>query len=128
MRYLLIFCVFIASCTQPNSKAVKAYKNIATEKLGGPPVFLMNSSSTYVLCKVEEKGTSLEPRNSIRYMVINIKNSDEIINRSLDGGSVKWNSEYEIAETIIPGNMRQGETQADYTKVFDVRTGEQVAK
>ncbi len=100
------------------------YKSVATKKLGEDVNYVLNDSKTYVLCTYEVAGSSQQPRNSLNYLVIKIKDNSIVMENRVDGGTVSWYDDNEIEVYLTPGMVRKDQTADDFKTLYNVVTGE----
>lgn len=129
----IVLVLLLASCgasKKGNSTQVNGnkYIELASEKLGDKVIYKMNESKTYVLCISEIKGTVHQPRNTLSYMVINIKDNDVALEDKIDGGTVKWSGDGEIEVFRTPGIMRDDQTRDDFITLYNIETGKSYPK
>ena len=125
----IILILVLASCgaskkSNSTQTADNKYNELATEKLGEDVSFTMNNSKTYVLCISEVKGTVKQPRNMLSYMVIKLSDNTTVLEKKVDGGTVKWFNDMEIEVYLTPGIMRNDQTSDDYTTIYNVESRE----
>lgn len=139
-NFILMLCVFsIFSCantkknnskenSQTNSKAdtTMNYEQLAKHKLNftnkAEEKFecIKNTAKTFVLCTKTLEGTVMQPRNSIQYVVYDTKTNEMVYEGNIDGGSVKWYDKNRLEIYQQPGMMREGQTQDDIIKIYDL--------
>ncbi len=114
------------SASTPDS--TETYKKVVVNKLGEGVLYIANKSNSYVLCIKETKGSSLQPRNNINYLVIKLSDNTIALENKVDGGTVNWFSETEIEVYRTPGIMRDDQTRDDFITLYNVETGKSYPK
>ncbi|MCB0494992.1 MAG: hypothetical protein KDC79_02560 [Cyclobacteriaceae bacterium] len=104
------------------------FEEVATKKLGEGLTYYKNDSKTYVLCVHEVPGTNLQPRNSLSFVVIRLKDDKIVLQQNISGGKVNWFSDREIEVFRTPGIVRPDESRDDYTTLYNVITGASYSK
>ena len=79
-----------------------------------------NTDKTYVLCKKTSEGTVQQPRNSISYVVYDMKTNELVYEGYVDGGHVKWYDTHRLEIFQQMGMPIEGMTQDDMIKIYDV--------
>lgn len=131
---IYIFLVlFITSCgaSKVSNSAQESdanYKVIATEKLRGEITYTMNEVKSHVLCVSEIKGTPKQPRNTLSYLVIKIKDNSTALENKIEGGTVNWYDNTEIEVYRTPGIMRDDQSRDDFVTLYNVETGKSYPK
>lgn len=125
---IVILGVFNANCgssIMSNSTQAKTatYKEIAVKKLGQGVAYSINDSKTYVLCVSDLKGTAQQPRNSLSYVVIKLKDNSILLEDKFEGGTVSWSGDAEIEVFRTPGIIREDQTRDDFITFYDVESG-----
>ncbi len=116
---LLYGCSKTASVTTASER----YKDVAINKYKEGYNFYPSVNNKYVLCTKEIAGTTMNPANHIDFFVYDIVEEIIVMEKSVDNGKVKWYSDFQIEVLSIPGNMAQGQTLDDYTKVYNLESG-----
>ncbi len=62
-----------------------------------------NTNKTFVLCKNTVDGTRMQPRNSISFVVYNMKTNELVYESYVNGGSVSWYETNRIARLSKAG-------------------------
>ena len=102
------------------------YEELAKQKLNfnnqGEEKFecIENMDTTFVLCKVTIEGTVMQPRNSIRYAVYNIKTNEMVYEGNVDGGFVRWYDKNRLEIYQQLGIPMEGISRDDMIKIYDV--------
>ena len=121
---LIIFgLVFSLACVNGKTQSSN-YKSVSEEKLSGKIEHVFSPDSSYVLSYVETKGTAKQPQNNIKYIVHDLKADKVVYEDALDNGSVSFYNDHAIKIVMIPGIMREGQSQDDFTYVYDLKTKE----
>ena len=134
MNRLLVFFVltYITSCasssTSTSSQGEGEYKEVATKALGDNVEYKLNDSKTFVLCVNEVSGTVKQPRNSLSYLVINLKDNSISLENKVDGGTVSWYKDNLLQVYLTPGTMRDDQTRDDFITLYNVETGKSFPK
>lgn len=81
---------------------------------------IKNTDKSFVLCKKTIAGTVVQPRNSISFVVYNMKTNELVYEGYVDGGSVGWYDTNSLAIYQRHGNPREETTTADMTRIYDV--------
>jgi len=100
------------------------YKDVAINKYKEGYNFYISGDNKYVLCIKEKEGTAINPANHIDFFVYDVKEEIIVLEKAIDKGKVKWYSDFQIEVLSIPGNMAQGQTLDDYTKVYNLKSGD----
>ena len=127
----VVLVFFITSCNShkvATSNTEEAYKEVVKERLGEDVLYLLNKPKTYVLCIKEIKGTTLQPRNTVNYIVVKIDNNAVVLENKIEGGSVSWASKNEVEVFRIPGIVRKDQSRADFITLYNVETGKSYPK
>lgn len=106
----------------------EAYMSLAKERLGDNSVYTPNKDKSFVLCVNEKEGTARLPNSTIKFFVYDLKGAQIPFEQSLNAGYVKWISTNEIEYYSTPGMMPQGTSRDDYTRIYNVVSGEVVLK
>lgn len=132
MRLSIILIVVLSACQAPKSvnqpDKQTEFIQIAESQLGASAQCVKNSSETMVLCINESVTSPQQPRNNVTFMVIKLDDSSTIYESSVDGGNVKWFDDERLEIFTVPGYMKQGQTNDDYTKIYDLNTQEMTPK
>ena len=116
---LLYGCSKTASITTTSER----YKDVAINKYKEGYNFYASGDNKYVLCTKEQEGTAINPANHIDFFVYDVEKEIIVLEKAIDKGKVKWYSNFQIEVLSIPGNMAQGQTLDDYTKVYNLESG-----
>ncbi len=124
----MVFATFI-SCKSSNMSSSKTspnstYIQIAEAKMGEDVEYFFNDDKAYVLCTYEVAGSSQQTRNSIYYLVINVKDNSIALENRVEGGTVSWFDGDEIEVYLTPGIIRKDQTANDFKTLYNVVTGE----
>lgn len=105
-----------------------SYKQIVENKLGENVLYINNKSNSHILCINETKGTTLQPRNTINYLVLKKSDNSVILNSSINGGTVSWYNQKMIQVYRTPGIMRDDQTSDNFITLYNVETGKSYPK
>ncbi len=136
MLKILIFIVLgvtVISCGSAKLSAstpdsTETYKKVVVNKLGEGVLYIANKSNSYMLCIKETKGSSLQPRNNINYLVINLSDNTIVLENRVNGGTVSWYNEKMIQVYLTPGVIRKDQTRDDFITLYNVETGKSYPK
>lgn len=124
---LVILFLFIVGCatvkTSTTTDKRPAYEKVAEDLIGEDLTYTKNGPETYVLCVKEIPGTTEKPRNSISFVIINMSNNQMVMKQKFTGGTVGWYSDYEIEVFHMPGIIQEGQTNDDYTTIYNITKG-----
>lgn len=133
MRISILLVGLLTACSTP--KAINnastdqiGFEEVAEKQLGASAHCLKNESETLVLCISETDNHSQEPRQTISFMVIKLEDASVLYESSIDGGSVKWFDDEQLEIFTTPGYMRQDQTNDDYTKIYNLTSGQSMSK
>jgi hypothetical protein len=119
---MIIISLAISSLVACN--ASKTYEQAANDKFDTEVQYTFNSDSTYVICYNKDEGSIKNPRTQTSYFIYDVGKSKILKEGSGENLVLSFESDTEVKITQIPGVMRQGETRDDYSKVYNVKTGE----
>jgi len=133
---ILIFGVLgavVISCSssKPSVNTIdtnETYKELVTNKLGEDVLYIANKTNAYMLCIKETEGSSLQPRNRVSYLVVEINTSGIVLEDKIEGGSVSWASKNEIEVFRTPGIVRKDQSRDDFITLYNVETGKSYPK
>lgn len=122
---LLAGFILLYGCSKTISISTTSerYKDVAINKYIEGYNFYISSNNKYVLCTKEQEGTAINPANHIDFFVYDVEKEIIVLEKAIDKGKVKWYSDFQIEVLSIPGNMAQGQTLDDYTKVYNLESG-----
>lgn len=129
---MLIIGSAVSCRSTQNANSIKSegneYEQLAKNKLGEDVTFISNEDNSFVLCIAETKGTTKQPRNSIKYVVIKTSSNTISFENTVNGGSVKWYNQKMIQVYLTPGIMRKDQTRDDFITLYNVETGKSYPK
>ena len=126
--FVTLYNVETGEKSYPPNNQNDSYRQLAVSKLGDNLQYLPNADGNYMLCVHEVKGTSLQPANQITYLVIRVSDNAIVHESKFTGGQVGWFSKQEIEVYRTPGIMQKGETDANYTTLYNIVTGSKRSK
>ncbi len=123
---MMVVFILLMGCSKTASVVTTSerYKDVAINKYKEGYIFYPSGNTKYVLCTKEIEGTALNPANHIDFFVYDGIEEKIVLEKTVDNGKVKWYSDFQIEVLSIPGNMAQGQTLDDYTKVYNIESGE----
>lgn len=129
--YLLFFsciftCLALSQCKSTSANKTDSLKNEALTKLGkqkygNDAVYVESPAKSYVLCYKEKKGSVQNPKNKIEYFVFATKNNQTVYSNSVEGGYVKWYSDYQLEIFLTPGIMPRNKSKDDFISIYNLR-------
>ncbi len=100
----------LLSCSTRDVKKTElqdgGYQSIAVQEFGQGVEFIQNASGSAVLCVKRSKPTQLNPQQQVAFLVYDLKTKNVLFEDSIPNGSVRWNDEFSIVVTIVPGTVR----------------------
>lgn len=92
---------------------------IAREQLGANLTSSLNQSQEYILFVQKADPSSLQP---IRFMVMEVKTQQVVLQKDFKPGYVKWSGEYQVEWLDQPGIIQSDEPLSKYVQFATVRT------
>jgi len=97
----------------------------AREQLGAQASFHLNQTKSFLLCKSQTQKKSAMSPGQVHFLVFDQANEELLVDKTLEKGTVEWYSDQELLIKTIPGVIKTGETEEDYTYILHVVTGKQ---
>ncbi len=108
--FVILSVAMLASCSlrkvERGDRQSAGYDSLAVQKYGQGVEFIQNSSGTAMLCVKKSKPTQLNPQQRMAFFLYDTKEKNVLFEDSVPNGSVKWNDEFSIVVTIVPGTVR----------------------
>ena len=136
--YLLFFssiftCLMLSQCKNTSANKSNPLKNEALTKLGeqkygSDAKYIESPGKSYVLCYKEKKGSVKLPKNKIDFFIFTTKDNQTVYTKSIDGGYVKWDSDYQLEIFLTPGLMPRNKRKDDFTSILYLKDKTSIRK
>ncbi len=91
-------------------------------------LYFPNSSKQLMLCLQNPKYNVANPRQTRRYLVLELSSNNVLHKGSIESGEIKWYDENRLEIFNEPGTMPKEMSKDDFTVIYDVKTKEQIEK
>jgi hypothetical protein len=125
--FLILQCVSCGSSrkdVREPEAATQRYRTIAVQKYGPDAGFVFNASKTVVLCVKKSKPSSQDPQQRVSFFVFDLSIDSAIFEDNISDGSVRWQDDFSILVSIVPGIVKSDESSAvkKYGYIFHCRS------
>ena len=131
---LLIFCCLaglLFSCASSKTDTAAApslikveYKSIAEAKYSAGIEYILNDSSTYVLCRKIIKPSEKFPQNKVNFFIYDLNKKKIVLEESIINSKVFWKNNYQVQVEIIAETLTKNKKDSYILRgyIFDLRT------
>lgn len=114
--FVLLGCKVNQNNTKDAPQKLVRFEQVAQKKFNKPYNKLYNTSKTYVVCFVINKGTEQSPFNQLHLLLFDAKTNELIYTSKKTDGEVKWLTDKRIQITTPAKNPKL----SSVTEVYDV--------
>jgi hypothetical protein len=136
-RFSLLFLVLAGAChpaettpaqggvgqaRQQDANARPAYQQVAEERLGKEVRYTFNKAGTLVLAQQVQQGTRPAHLNTVRLVVIRLKDNTILYADQIANGRVEWFNDTQLRIDTYPGMVQGDANQQQHWYLFDPET------